>query len=348
MDRTKGASVARLGASALLVVAIFWFVLPQVADLGDVARQVRAMTSLELATLAVAAAWNLVTYWILLVQATPGLTYRQAMVVTEATTAVSNTVPGGAAVAIGLSYGMLSSWGFSKSRSTVSVLVSGIWNNGAKLGMPILGLALLALQGAASPGRVVAGVAGLAALGAAIVVFALALRREAFARRAGEVAAQVLGRAASVLRRPAPSGWGEATVKFRARVIELVEARWLRLTLATVVGHLSLFGVLLLALRHVGVSQDEVTLGEALAVFAFVRLLTAIPVTPGGLGLVELGLAAGLTAAGGLEAEVMAAVLVFRVLTFVLPIPFGLGTYVFWRLNRSWRDSAPPLLTVAS
>jgi uncharacterized membrane protein YbhN (UPF0104 family) len=306
------------------------------------------MTALELTTLALAAAWNLVTYWILLVQATPGLTYRQAMVVTEATTAVSNTLPGGAAVAIGLSYGMLSSWGFSKSRSTVSVLVSGIWNNFAKLGMPILGLALLALQGAASPGRVLAGVLGLAALGASIVVFALALRSEAFARRVGDAAAHGVGRLASALHRPAPAGWGDATVKFRARVIGLVQERWLRLTAATVVGHLSLFGVLLLALRHVGVSQHEVTLGEALAVFAFVRLLTAIPVTPGGLGLVELGLAAGLTTAGGLESEVVAAVLVFRVLTFVLPIPFGLGTYVFWRLNRSWRDSAPPLLTVAS
>lgn len=57
VDRTKVARVARLGASALLVVAIFWFVLPQVADLDDVAGQVRAMTALELATLALAAGW---------------------------------------------------------------------------------------------------------------------------------------------------------------------------------------------------------------------------------------------------------------------------------------------------
>ena len=39
----------------------------------------------------------------------------------------------------------------------------------------------------------------------------------------------------------------------------------------------------------------------------------------------------------------MAAVLVYRLLTFVLPIPFGLVTYVYWRRNRSWRNSAPPL-----
>jgi uncharacterized protein (TIRG00374 family) len=120
-------------------------------------------------------------------------------------------------------------------------------------------------------------------------------------------------------------------------VLEVVEERWLRLTVATFVSHLSLFLVLLIALRDVGVSQRDVTVGEALAVFAFVRLLTAIPVTPGGLGLVELGLAAGLTAAGGVETEVVAAVLVFRGLTYVLPIPFGVVTYLYWQRNRSWR-----------
>lgn len=348
MDTTKATRALRLGGSAVLVVAIFWFVLPQVADLSDVWRQVREMTGLEVATLLLAAAWNLVTYWILLVQATPGLTYPQAMVLTETTTAVSNTVPGGSAVAIGLSYGMLHSWGFSRSRSTLSVLVSGIWNNFAKLGMPMLGLALLALQGEAHAGRLVAGGLGLAALATAVVVFALILRREAFARRAGDLAAGAASHVLAIVRRPPVAGWGDATVKFRNRVIDLVAERWLRLTAATIVGHLSLFAVLLVALRHVGVAAAEVTLGEALAVFAFVRLLTAIPITPGGLGLVELGLAAGLVGAGGPEPEVVAAVLLFRVLTFGLPIPFGLLTYVFWRRNRSWRNSAPPLVSMAS
>ena len=346
--RTSAGRAARVAASVALIVAIFWFVLPQVADLSDVWRQITAMTPLELSTLVAAALWNLVTYWILLVQATPGLTYGQAMVLTESTTAVSNTVPGGSAVAVGLSYGMLSSWGFSRSRSTVSVLVSGIWNNFAKLGMPIVGLALLAVQGSASPGRLAGAVAGLAALGASVAVFALILRREAFARKAGDRGARWCTRALGIIGRPAVAGWGDATVKFRGRVIGLVEERWLRLTVATVVGHLSLFAVLLLALRHVGVAQREVTFGEALAVFAFVRLLTAIPVTPGGLGFVELGLSAGLTAAGGAEPEVVAAVLVFRLLTFVLPIPLGVATYLFWRRNRTWRDSAPPLLSAAS
>ena len=333
----------RFLASAAVVIAVFWFVLPQVADLSDVWAQITAMTPVELVTLAAAALWNLVTYWVVLVQATPGLTYPQAAVLSGSTTAVSNTLPGGSAVAIGLTYGMLSSWGFSRSRSTISVIVSGIWNNFAKLGFPILGLALLALQHDADPGRLLGGVVGLLALVAAVGFFAMILRREAFALRFGDVAASGVSRVTRLLGRPPVTGWGAATAKFRGRVIGLVEQRWLRLSVATLVGHVSLFAVLVLALRHVGVSVDDVGTAEAFTVFAFVRLLTAIPITPGGLGFVELGLTAGLTGAGGDEAEVVAAVLVFRLLTYVLPIPFGLATYVFWRRNQSWHDSAPPL-----
>jgi uncharacterized protein (TIRG00374 family) len=76
---------------------------------------------------------------------------------------------------------------------------------------------------------------------------------------------------------------------------------------------------------------------EALAAFALVRLLSAFPITPGGLGVVELGLAAALVLAGGPEAPVVAAVLVFRVLTFALPIPIGGLTWWLWRHRRGIR-----------
>jgi uncharacterized protein (TIRG00374 family) len=99
--------------------------------------------------------------------------------------------------------------------------------------------------------------------------------------------------------------------------------------------------VLLITLRHVGVSQDEVSWIRVLAAFAFVRLISALPVTPGGVGVVELGYAAALTI--GLDettrAQVVAAILVFRAITYALPIPLGAGAYVIWRRNQSWRMS---------
>lgn len=95
------------------------------------------------------------------------------------------------------------------------------------------------------------------------------------------------------------TGWDRATTKIRGRTTLLLRARWHRITLATLVSHLSLFVVLLLALRFVGVGADQVSTAEALAVFAFARLLTAVPLTPGGLGVIELALITGLAAAGG-------------------------------------------------
>jgi uncharacterized membrane protein YbhN (UPF0104 family) len=77
-------------------------------------------------------------------------------------------------------------------------------------------------------------------------------------------------------------------VRFRGDVIALLQPRWHWLTLTTLVSHLSLFLVLLLALRHVGVAESQVSWIEVLAAFSLVRLLSAFPITPGGLGVVEL------------------------------------------------------------
>ena len=253
---------------------------------------------------------------------------------TQSTTAVANTVPGGSAIGIGMTYSMLGSWGYSRSRTTTAVLVSGVWNSFIKLGLPVLALALVLLQGGAGGGRVTAALLGIAGLVAAIVVFALILRSEDQARRFGLLAGRVASRLLRLVRRPPVQGWELATVKFRSRTLHLVEHRWRSITVTSLVSHLSLYAVLLVTLRAVGVSQDEVGWAEVLAVFAFARLATAIPFTPGGAGVVEAVLIGGLVAAGGDRAQVTAAVLVYRALTWGLPILVGLGCYLWWRRNR--------------
>lgn len=326
------------GAVSLAIVfGIFWYFIPQFTSMSKVWSAITAMTGLEVMTLALAAAWNLATYLFVMVAATPGLKYRQAFVATETSTAVSNTLPAGGAVGIALTYSMFGSWGFSRSRTSVSLVVAGIWNNFAKLGMPIFALSLLALQGKPSGGRVVAASIGMAALIGAVVALTMLLRSEASARRLGVVAAVIANRLLRVVGRPAVAGWDAATVKFRERTQLLVHARWWWITLTTLVSHLSLFLVLLLALRNIGVSSHDVGWVEALAVFSFARLLTAIPLTPGGLGVVEVALITGLAAAGGARADVAAAVLLFRGLTYVVPIPLGLATYLYYKRNRTWR-----------
>jgi uncharacterized protein (TIRG00374 family) len=330
--------------SLVLVVAVYFWFLPQFTNISDVWSAVQAMTWVEVTVLVIAAVWNLATYQFVMVTTTPGMTLRQATVSTETTTAVSNTLIGGAAIALGITYAMNTSWGFSRSRTSVSLLISGLWNNFAKLGLPVIALVLLVFTEPPTAGRVVAGLLGLAGLVLACVLLWLALRSRESAGRVGLWLARVVSALLRPLHRGPVEGWDKALRKFRDRTVILLRARWHWITLTSVVSHLSLFLVLLLALRFCGVTSEQVGWTQALAVFAFARLLTAVPFTPGGLGIIELALITGLSAAGGDRAAVAAAVLVFRVLTYVLPIPVGVGTYLFWQRNRSWRrapNSAP-------
>jgi uncharacterized protein (TIRG00374 family) len=323
-------TVLRIVVSLVLIAAIFYYLLKDIS-LADVWAAITAMTWTELVILALVAGWNLVTYVFVWMTVTPGLSAGRAMVMTQATTAITNTVPAGSAIGVGMTYAMLGGWGFSRSRTTIAVLVSGVWNAFAKLGIPVLALALVALQGNAGAGRVTAAMVGIGGLVAAIVVFALMLRSEQVAERVGILSGRLVSRLLAVIRRPPVQGWEIATVKFRTRTLDLLEHGWFPITAATLVSHLSLYLVLLVCLRDVGVSNAEVNWAEVLAVFAFARLATAVPITPGGAGVVEAVLITGLVAAGGDKPEVVAAVLVFRALTWGLPILVGIFCLLWWR-----------------
>ena len=78
-------------------------------------------------------------------------------------------------------------------------------------------------------------------------------------------------------------------------------------------------------------TSDEVDFVEAFAAWALTRLLTAIPITPGGLGIIELGLTGALVAAGGDNDNVVAAVLLYRLLTWLPPIVLGALAALLWR-----------------
>jgi uncharacterized protein (TIRG00374 family) len=316
---------------SVAVVVLIFFGLLRETDLGEVWRAIRDMTSVELLTLLGVALWNLASYWLVLVCVLPGLTIPQAGVSSLTSTAISNTAPAGAAFGIGITYAMYVSWGFQRPAVALSVLVSGVWNSFVKLGMPLLALALLLVQGDAGAGRITAALVGMAALAASVAAFALMLRSDRAAERIGAALGRLVSRLARLVRRGPMEGWGAAAVRFRAQTIDLLRHRWVVLTSVTLVSHLSLYVVLLLCLRHIGVSEDEVSWPEVLAAFSFVRLVTALPITPGGAGVVELALTAALVVAGGDQAQVVAAVLVFRGLTYLLPVPFGALTYVMWR-----------------
>ena len=74
--------------------------------------------------------------------------------------------------------------------------------------------------------------------------------------------------------------------------------------------------------------------------YAFSRLLSAVPITPGGRAD-RPGYIGGLTAFSGEEkAAIVAAVLLFRALTYGIQIPIGGFTYIVWRVKSDWRRPA--------
>lgn len=282
--------------SAAVVVGVFAFAVPKVASYGSAWAVVQQLTWTEVALLLIVAAFNLVTYWPRAMAALPGLGFWQAAVRYQTTISVTYTVPAGGVAAVGLSYAMLRSWGFSLSEITLAELLDGIWDVFAKLAMPLAAVALLAATGSRQPSLLVPALIGLAVLAAAVAGFGLLMWRKAYARWLGETLGTAVSWLRQLVHRPAVAGWGEAAVRFRRRSNDLVARRWPALTTATIVSHLGLYLVFLATIRIVGVTPAQVSWAEILAVFSLGRLLSGL--TPGGIGVVELTYITGLALAG--------------------------------------------------
>ena len=306
-------------------------VLPRLASYGDVVEAAGSLTWLGGAALAVTVVANVATFAPPWMAALPGLGFWRSLTMTQAATAAASVFPGGEAVGIALSVGMLRAWGFRSRAVTLATIVVSVWNQLAKLTFPLLALGGLFVFGEVEGPLAVAAAIGLTVLFVIVGGAAAALARAGQARWVGERAEPVLNAVLGLLRRPRSTGLGERLVRFRADALVLLGRRWAAITVATLVGHLTQFIVLIVALRALGIERSEVNVLEAFAAWALIRLLTAIPITPGGIGIVELGLSTSLIASGGDRAEVVAAVLVYRLASWLPSIAIGVPAAFAWR-----------------
>ena len=324
----------RYGAAVLglvVVGCIFGFVLPKIASYRDVIDVISGLSTWSIVALTAATVWNVLTFAPPWRAAIPGLGFWRALLMTQASTAAASAMPGGEAVGLGLTFGMLRTWGVPRGAIVAAAAVVTALNTLAKVLLPavaVVALLVTGRQGGLLGVLTVAGVVGLTlVLGGAIG----ALRSDASTRAFG-ARLDAWRRRIPLIRRRTPSGrLADRLSHFRAETIGLLRRRWKSLTLWTLVGHTSVFIVLLVALRAVGVGADDVDVVEAFAAWTLTRLLTAIPITPGGIGIVELGLTGALVAAGGQNDAVVAAVLLYRLLTWLPPILVGAPAAVFWR-----------------
>ena len=321
------------------VVALAVFYLLNSLQTDDFTSALALITAPMLVVSVVLGLVNLATNWPPIVVALPGLKVREAAVTNTAGAALSNTVPEGGAVATALNYAMLRSWGFTLGDTTSEVLVTGTWSQLMKYALLAIGLVAVVLQGW-GPQWVVWVALGLTVLVVlAIVLLTLILRSERFASRLGAWCDRAVGRLRRRVARIPDPGLTQGLPLFRTQMVRLLRLCWGRLTATMLVSQLTVVLVLGICVRMQGLDEATISWAVILVAWGLVTFASLLIPTPGGLGVAEVVLVGVL--GHGLpesdQAAVLAAVLLYRIATFLVPIPIGLVTYLYWRMSTSWR-----------
>ena len=329
---------------AALIAAVFGLALPRVTSYRAVWASTDTMTWPYALLVGAAATASMMAYWILIRAVLPWIGLRQAAAVSLGSNAVAGALPPGGAVAVGVSWAMLSSWGLSTADYVLYTLVTGIWNLFTLMGLPVLAVLAMATARRRPDATMITGAAvGLALLAAMRGGLGLLLHSEASALRASRVLQYGLAIAARLARRAPPASVVGSLPGFRDRARAPAGCPRVAIAAATVASHLTLWLVLLACLHAVSLSQARLPWQTSLAAFSVIRLLTAIPVTPGGLGITELGLIGILAGGAGhtVSAQVTAAVLMYRAVTYLPSIPLGALACLTWRYAPALISASP-------
>jgi putative heme transporter len=299
---------------------------------GAVLSMTRSVSVGWMVVLAVVWLAGLLAHSLVLTSSLPGLTSRRAVSLNLAGSAVANSVPLGGAISVGVTSAMVRSWGFAPVALGAYLTVSTAWNLLVRLLVGAVGLSWLAATQSGDiwgAGSVMLGVAGVV-----VALLGLALARErSTARLSGLMAAGVNlmlrsrgPRADERRRRAALTG-----VRVRRQTFRLIARSWARLSIG-MIGYLALLSLLLdLCLRAIGSPEGFMLVIAAVGVE---RLVSAVPITPGGAGVAELGLVACLTVSGVPPVTAVTATFLYRLFTFFMEIPVGLMVTVAWGVTR--------------
>ncbi|MFN0091717.1 MAG: YbhN family protein [Acidimicrobiales bacterium] len=267
----------------------------------------------------------------------PGLSVRRGVMAAEAVTGIGNALPGGVAIGQTIRIAMCRSWGAAASQIVLSFLTTGTVTMSV---LWLLALAALAPElggGRAGPGEWGAAALGVVIVGGAAAAWAGALTEPVFSLVRGPALRVVerLGRRVW----PAGTRAGDELEELRRAGRRMWRRRGVALAAAGLGYQLGLAAVLLSALRTVDTAG--LSSWDAFRSFALVRAATWLVPTPGGLGAVDAGLTAALVDAGAAPPDAIAAVLLYRAVTFVLPILTGLACSSLWRLQQRRADKRP-------
>jgi putative heme transporter len=280
-----------------------------------------------LGLMAVLQAGMLACVWALQYLAMRGPSFSAVVSSQLAGNALSKIAPGGGAVGGALQYKMLIQAGLPGPRAVAGLTAANLLSFAAVLAMPVLAVPAI-LRGGVSRDLLEATAIGLVifvalfAIGAVLIVYDGAL---AWVGRVIQRVRNRLRRKSEPLTHLPDRLLGE-----RDRIVGTLGPRWKR-ALAATSGRWALdYATLLAALAAVG-SQPRPSL--VLLAFCAAQILQQIPITPGGLGFVEAGLTAMLTLAGVSAGAAVLATFTYRLFSYWLPMPVGLGAFG-WHARR--------------
>ena len=305
-----------------MAAAAFLWALPAFASYAEVWDKLLGLEAMPAVALAVVGLANILSPATNQCAALPGLRFRDAVVTDWTTSAITNTVPAGSALAIGMTWTMYRSYGLAGRDMARCVVVTGVWDALVKCGTPLIAVIWLSTERPIGPGLTEAALVGASLFSVVIGLGAIVLAGPTVALRVGGLLNRV---------RWLGSQWPRRLTQLRDDTIWLLRARWRTLTWWTLAGHANLYLLLVVCLRSLQVSSADLSLAAILAGFAFGRLVTALPLSPGGLGVMEVGLTGALAAVGQADSSaVVAAVLLFRFATYFVPIPLGALCWLVW------------------
>jgi len=254
-----------------------------------------------------------------------------------ASNAVSLIMPGGAAMGAAVQFRMLAASGQDTGSTVGGLAAFSLLGVGGLLALPLFALPVI-LIGGPTTSRGLVNAAILGAVG--FVVFAgfgaVVLATDAPLRWCGRVAQRIRNR---VLRKRPPLANLDETLLYQRNLIRSVLGKqWWQAVLLSA-GRLALdYLCLLAALRATG-SHPRPSL--VLVAYAVAGIVGLIPITPGGLGIVEASLTGLLVLAGVTSSNAVLATLTYRLASYWVPLAAGPIAYGIFRIRYRGGPSTP-------
>lgn len=321
-----------------LLVLLFVVIIPELGSLDDVWAAMSSMT------------WEMITWLVIVGLAIrallaaaytpliPGLSFFRSLIARESSSAVSNVIPGPSGTAT--QYVVLRSWGVSTERFAgatvgVSVITDALVFAGPGLFVVVWALAGLPAKGSTDNAWWISLIALVVTVLTVLIVGAIA-RSERLAALVGRILQACVNPFRRLFGKARVTTWPERARAVRSDTLTQVRGHVGVLSVCIGGGYLLNGFLLVWSLWACGITRSEMPMSLGLFLYAVGRLLTIVPITPGAVGVAEVVYTAVFTAVLGVDDQsmIVAGVLVYRALTYALPIFTGLIAYIVWRIMR--------------